>query len=356
MSLRDYLRLDDYQQRRFEDVYARYRMLYDDPANCSPMFSVYVPQDGRATVEQQLADPLVMLKSCLDGLRPHLEVEDDSVPTVRVEFGTAQVAAAFGCSIVFPENSPAAAGPSVLERAEDVYELEKPPLDAGWYGKLADWTELWLENLPEGVHIQHPDIQSAFNSAHLVRGNDILLDFYDNPEAVEALLDLVTDFMVDITRHVRSMITHDEDWFFDWGALWRGKARISNCSMHMISPEFYRRFVMPRDRRFFDEMGVGRMHYCGTFGEVIREFFEVPNISGLDYDSVHHDLYELCEMAPERVTLLLYAPQYMPIFGRLVSGDWPKKRNLIIQTNASSVDEGKDILDRLRRSVPGGVG
>jgi len=354
--LRDYLILDDHQQKRFEDVYARYRMLYEDPANCSPMFAVNVPNADNTTMQQRLADPLVMLKSCLDGLRPHLEVEDDHVPTVRVEFGTAQIAAAFGCSILFPENSPPAAGPPVLAKAQDVYNLEKPPLDAGWYGKLAEWTELWLENLPEGVHIQHPDIQSAFNSAHLIRGNDILLDFYDNPDAVEALLDLVTDFMLDITRHVRSMITNDNEWFFDWGALWRGQARISNCSMHMISPEFYRRYVLPRDVRFFEQIGGGRMHYCGTFGEVIREFFKVPGITGLDYDGAHHDLHELCETAPPHVTLLVYAPDYSELFHRLLSGDWPNKRNLIIHTNAPSVEAGKELLDRFRRSVPAGVG
>ena len=357
MTPKSDLVLDDYQRRRFEDVYARYRLLHDDPANCSPMFSISVSGNGKATThEERLADPLVMLKSCLDSLKPHLEVEDDCVPTVRVEFGTAQVAAAFGCSIVFPENSPPAAGPSVMERAQDVYEMEKPPLDAGWYGKLAEWTEIWLENLPEGVHIQHPDIQSAFNSAHLIRGNDILLDFYDDPEALGALLDLVTDFMLDITRHVRSMITDDDEWFFDWSAMWRGQARISNCSMHMISPEFYRQHVLPRDVRFFDEIGGGRVHYCGTFGEVIREFFKAPSITGLDYDCPLHDLYELCEAAPPHVTLLLYVPTHYKLFHRLISGDWPKKRNLIIHSNASSVEEGKEVLDRLCRSVPGGAG
>lgn len=356
MTLKSDLILDDYQQRRFEEIYARYRLLHDDPAKCSPMFSISVPNGDQTTCEERLADPLLMLKSGLDGIKPHLEVEDDCVPTVRVEFGTAQVAAAFGCPIVFPENSPPAAGPHVMERAEEVYEMEKPALDAGWYGKLAEWTEIWLENLPDGVHIQHPDIQSAFNSAHLIRGNDILLDFYDDPEALGALLDLVTDFMIDITRHVRGMITDDNEWFFDWSAMWRGQARISNCSMHMISPEFYREYVLPRDVRFFDEIGGGRMHYCGTYSEVIDEFYEVPSITGLDYDGAHHDLHELCETAPPRVTLLVYAPDHSELFQRLVSGDWPRKRNLIIHTNAPSVEAGKEVLERIRKSVPGGPG
>ena len=34
MTLKSDLILDDYQQRRLEEVYARYRLLYDDPAAC----------------------------------------------------------------------------------------------------------------------------------------------------------------------------------------------------------------------------------------------------------------------------------------------------------------------------------
>jgi hypothetical protein len=37
---------------------------------------------------------------------------------------------------------------------------------------------------------------------------------------------------------------------------------------------------------------------------------------------------------------------------RFLSGDWPEKRNIIILTEAASVDEAKVILDKLRRSVP----
>ncbi|MCX6925094.1 MAG: hypothetical protein NT154_18060, partial [Verrucomicrobia bacterium] len=286
MNLKQYLKID---QPRFEDIYARYRLLHDQPYACSPMIMVMAPPRGLPTWEERLADPLVMLRADLDALRPHLEIGDDRVPTVRVQFGTAQVAAAYGCSMFVPENNLPAAGDHVLTTLEDVDRLAMPPLDAGWYGKLTQWTALWKEQLPAGVHIQHPDIQSAFNSAHLIRGNDILTDFYDQPDKVGRLLDRVTDFMVAITKHTKAMISDDPEWFFDWGALWKGTARISNCSMHMISPKFYQKHVLPRDIRFFDSVGGVRMHYCGTADAIIDEFFKVPSITGLDVDYTHHD-------------------------------------------------------------------
>ena len=354
MDLRDYLPIDDGQLERFDDMCGRYRMLHDEPERCRPMIIVNTPVADPPTIEERLADPLTMLKAELDGLRPHLQVGDDRVPTVRIQFGTVQVAAAFGCEVYVPPNSLPAAGSHPLERIEDVHALKKPGLDAGWYGKLAEWTALWQEHLPPGIHIQHPDIQSTFNSSHLVRGNDILTDFYDAPEDLGALLDLVTDYMIDITGHTKAMISDDEDWFFDWNAMWKGCARTSNCSMQMIRPEFYRDHVLPRDVRFFDTIGGGRMHYCGITGEVIDEFFAVPSITGLDVDCTHHDFFALCERAPERVVLMPTGAfgAGSPELERLLAGDWPAKRNIVIPASAPSIEEGKALLARLRKSMP----
>ncbi len=344
------LELSDAQHERLADLYARYRRLYTDPDHCQPMFIISTPLENVPTWEERLADPMVMLRSELNALRPHLEIGDDRVPTVRVQFGTSQVAAAFGCPVVIPANNLPAIGGHVLHNAQDVYHMTIPDLDAGWYGKLWQWQALWLEHLPQGIHIQHPDIQSAFNSAHLIRGNDILTDFYDDPAALDRLLDLVTDFMIKVTRRAKSMISTDSEWFFDWGALWKGAARISNCSMHMIRPQFYRDHVLARDIRFFAAMGGGRMHYCGSPDSVIDDFFKAPLITGLDYDCTYHDLWSVACRAPKQVTLLQSAgPETVQ---RLLAGDWPAKRNIILTLSSDSIGEARELLRALRASVP----
>jgi uroporphyrinogen-III decarboxylase len=350
--MKDYLTIDDRQIARFMQLYARYRRLYTHPDQCEPMFIINSPLAAMPSMAERLADPLAMLKSELEAIRPHLAIEDDRLPTVRVSFGTAQVAAAFGCEFFFPPDSLPCAANHVLQRAEDVENLKLPSLDAGWYGKLWQWTDIWLANLPAGVHIQHPDIQSPFNSAHLVRGNDILMDFYDNPAAVDKLLDLVTDYMIAVTRKAKSQISSDKEWFFDWGFLWKGFARISNCSMHLISPDFYRKHVLPRDRRFLQAVGGGRVHYCGTQAQVIDEYFKLPGVSGLDLDWQLHDLFDIAHRAPAQMVLLvaLNANDHKATLERLLAGDWPVKRNLIVQVGAASVDEARRLLQTLRTS------
>jgi len=304
--LNDYLRISDSGHSRFERLYEGYRRFYEDPDDAEPKIIINVPPQNPPSWEEQLADPLLMLAVGLDQIRSHIEIGDDYVPAVRVNFGTAQVAFAFGCEPAFPTNSLPAAGTHVLKKAEDVYRLAKPSLDAGWFGKLREWTDIWLDNLPEGVHIYHPDIQSAFNTAHLVRGNDILTDFYDNPQALEALLTLVTDYMIELVPVLKSHISADKDWFFDWGAMWKGGARISNCTVDLIGPDFYREFVLRHDIRLLKSIGGGRVHCCASSGEVIKGFFANPEITGLDFDAGIHNAWEMAELAPKTVSLVFH--------------------------------------------------
>ena len=354
MTLKGYLHINNWQKQRLDGVAERYKSLYEDPEHCRPMIIINVPQAEAPTWEAMLADPLLMLKTQLDAIRPHLEMEDDYLPTVRVNFGTAQVAAAFGCQLATPTNSlPAAAGP-VLSKADDIYHLARPSLDAGWYGKLAEWTDIWLENLPPGVCIQHPDISGPFNTAQLLRGKDILTDFYDAPEMVERLLDIVTNYMIDLVPHLKREISNDKEWFLDWGgALWKGTARLCNCSSHMISPQFYTQYVFPRDARVLKSIGGGRMHYCGTPPEVITQFLKITSLTGLDVDAQYHDLWALGETVPRHVVLAFqYYGKVFPHTNRLLAGDWPRKRNIILYTQAESVEQGKNLLSALQESMP----
>lgn len=112
--------------------------------------------------------------------------------------------------------------------------------------------------------------------------------------------------------------------------------------------------MLPRDIRFFDAVGGGRIHYCGITGAVIDDFFKVPLLTGLDVDCSRHDFFRLCERAPLRVVVTPTGS-----FGRdseeirrLLRGDWPAKRNIIVPVYARSIEEGQRLLEELRTSVP----
>ncbi len=337
-----------------EETRKNYRRFWEDPAHARPAILVNTPVASPWTVPERTHDPEKMLIHSMNGVYTHLAVGDDYVPAVRVEFGTGQVAHAYGCGMYEAPDSPPCSTGSVLDSIEEAATLRLPELRAGWFGQLEEYTEFFRRHLPEGVCVQMPDIQGAFNNAHLVRGNDILYDFYDEPELLRLLLSRMTDHLIDLTRWLRELGgMQGQDFFADWGCWWRGGVRISNCSLHMISTAFYRDFIREQDQRLIDSVGAGRIHYCGEHDDGLMDsFFEMPNMTGVDFDGQYHDIWELSRRAPEQVTLLVYATP--AVLERLLAGDWPEKRNIIIQAYAPSVDEGRALYRRLRGSMPAG--
>jgi len=96
------------------------------------------------------------------------------------------------------------------------------------------------------------------------------------------------------------------------------------------------------------------MHYCGITGGVIDDYFRVPNITGLDVDCTRHDFFALCERAPANVVVIPTEPLGIdsPEIKRMLRGDWPRKRNIVVFTGAHSVEEAKQLLEGLRQSIP----
>lgn len=351
MNYRQYLTISDKKRRELEETRENYEKFSSDPENARPMILVFTPVQRSCTVREMTHDPRKMLQWGLDSIRAHLMTGDDAIPAVRVEFGTGQVAHAFGCGLYEPENDMPCAKNHILSSPEEAASLPLPSLTAGRFGELEEYLAFFRENAPDFVRMQIPDLQGPFNNAHLIRGNDILLDFYDAPEMVETLLQKVTDYQIALARRMKTLCAMDPDFFCDWGGWWKGSGRISNCSLHMISAGFYRQFVQKYDQQFLDAVGGGRIHYCGTHDNGLFDaFFSMRNLSGVDYDGAYHDLWELSEKAPRNLTLLQYMKPAQ--IERLLAGDWPKKRNIILQVSAGSAEEGKDLLRRLRESMP----
>lgn len=340
----------DSQLENFQDIYDRYRKMYLNPGKSMPMFVINTPVETHKW-EDKLFDAGAMFSDELKAIRAHADVGDDRVPAARVNFGTAQIAAAFGCGMYIPPNNLPCAKTHVLHDIRDAVKLEKPGRDAGWYKRFFEFSEFYIENLPEGVEIQLPDTQGPFNNAHLIRGNDIIFDFYDYPGQLEYFLDFITDYLIELVKDLAPFTTNRDGWFFDWGSLWKGNGRISNCTVHLISPDMYRDFILERDVRFLDGIGGGRIHYCGTYPEVINSFINLPPVTGFDYDDSLHNLFDICKMTPANVPVYCWTHGGSDTMAKLLSGVWPEKRNIIIGVDAASVEEGRVLLQKLRDSA-----
>jgi uroporphyrinogen decarboxylase len=98
---------------------------------------------------------------------------------------------------------------------------------------------------------------------------NLMMDFYDNPEFVEALLDAIADWNI---VQIRKALTHDIDAIYfgdDWG------------QQHglLMGPAIWRKFLQPRIRRMYQAVReTGRfvmIHSCGDVDELFDDLVEM---------------------------------------------------------------------------------
>ncbi len=333
----------------------KYKALNNNYKSCEPLVNISISPKNLAPIDKVLDSPQKMLEWSKQIADLHLEIKDDYIPMVRVEFGTAQIAAAFGSELAYFEGSLPAAKTHPLRNIDDVYTMSMPDMNHQLGQKLIEYSKYYKANLAGLYPFQHPDVQSTFNSAHLIRGNDILYDFYDNSKEVRTLLAKVTDYMIYWIEQSKPYITDIEGMFYDSGGLWKGGARISNCSLQMISPALYDEFIIKEDKRFLKAMGGGRIHYCGEHKQILKSLFTINEMYSLEIDSQYHDICEVCEQAPENVTVMFcdwsVGNTNQKWLDKLLSGEIPKKRNILIQGKADSLYDAQKLYDKLKTAL-----
>ena len=94
-----------------------------------------------------------------------------------------------------------------------------------------------------------------------IRGvEDLLMDAFDEPEAVEELLDIVTETTLDF---LKCLAGAGQKYFY-----------VADPVASLVSPRMYKELVWPCQKRIFDrgrELGLtGRLHMCGNTTQVVE--------------------------------------------------------------------------------------
>ncbi len=219
--------------------------------------------------------------------------------TLSGVYGIGVVARAFGMSLVYaPDRWPTldpAGRLSVreIERLEADRVLESPAVE-----------DLFLQmDIIErewGVVFGYPNWQGVLNTAFHLRGPEIFMNLYDRPEFVHRFLGVITEVMIRLVRRVEE---RQRASGFEVNLL-----SVSNCVMNMLSPEHYREFVQPCDRRIaksFERFGVHTCEWDVT--PYIEVLSELPNLGYLDMGMMS-DMDRVRRAFPGTYRAVLYSP------------------------------------------------
>ena len=219
------------------------------------------------------------------------EVGDDLPSTIRPNFGTTIVASMFGARIEQIDNNPpwVRSFESKTETLK-IFDVDIEDYSRGWIPKVEETYECYRKTLAGFAEIRNvikivlPDLQGPLDNLDLLRGSDVYIDMYEDPDLVRDGLELMARAQENLARRFSKYINDDSSRFcHQHGIMNRGNILIRNDSSIMVSPEMYRDFVAPFDEQVLKCLDGGGLHSCGTFEHLVDEYLALESIMAIDF-------------------------------------------------------------------------
>lgn len=132
------------------------------------------------------------------------------------------------------------------------------------------------------VQIYHPDLQGPMDIVEVIWGASVFFALYDQPELVEALLDIVTETYIRCMRAWIGLVPFRQGGNAHWGLYHRGNLMLRDDSAMNVSHEMFDRFIRPYDQRLLDEFGGGAIHFCGKGDHYVPSLAEMRNLYAIN--------------------------------------------------------------------------
>lgn len=142
--------------------------------------------------------------------------------------------------------------------------------------------------------------QGVLNNAFHLRGENIFTDFYDKPTLVHYFFSTICEVMIRLAQKVQKR--QRESGFYI------NHFCVSNCTVNMVSPQIYREFLFPYDKRIAESFERFGMHTCNwEVTPYLEEIKKLPKVGYLDM-GIMSDLKKVKKMFPEARRAVMYSP------------------------------------------------
>jgi len=214
--------------------------------------TVAPPEPDLAAVEVGLGVEGDLARRVVGLLEP-LKMLNPVRAALAVDEGPGTLVPSFG----IPLNREASNSPAFTIGLDEALAADGPdPAASGLLGELAKRIGQIRSRLPETIKIAMPDLQGPYNLAHAIVGEDAMIGPLTEPEKFHALMDRITDFWIAVRRNLLEWIGPQRLRPLDRAA------RITECSVNLISAEMYCEHVLPYDRRIAEAFGAVAIHPC----------------------------------------------------------------------------------------------
>jgi hypothetical protein len=219
----------------------------------------------------------------------------EAVPSMRADMGCGIIPTAFGLQQNLYEDKM----PWVREHIPKERLMAMAPEDLAFGEELEagfrhmDDMAARLEGT--GCRVFPLDLQGAFDTAHLVYGDAIFYDLYDDPAFVHHLLDLSCHAAEMCMDECLKRIPGAADTVAHYNCLAipraMGGAKISEDTSTLLSSGQIDEFVLPYLKRLLGHFGGGYVHYCGRNPHLLDAVLGMDQVIGLNFGNPEmHDM------------------------------------------------------------------
>jgi len=212
-----------------------------------------------------------------------------------------------GCEVRYSDSNP----PGVICKNlsdDEVSEL-KPPI-------LCE-IDVWQKTIKQADELLKKygyvnpcvNLMGIQNIAMDLRGQELFIDYYENPSLAHHLLEICTRLSIEMGRGFRKFSS----------AVSAGVTGIvkqvlpdvyltSNCSVEMVSLETYNEFLLPYDNMLAEEFTPFGIHHCGKSTEHVADgYARCKNLKFVEAGA-YSDIYEVRRALPDIHINARYSP------------------------------------------------
>lgn len=280
----------------------------------------------------------------------HEGIDDDWLPSMKPFLGIAEHSCFLGGDVVFGGNTsyhkPCL---SDITRWREIGFHKTHP----HYALLMDCMEYNFRKSKEyGYYASLRGFDGPLDIANAARGNDILYDFFDEPEEVSAFLDLCADGVLWTYRNQFPLTTEVSGGVISGFGTWMPAGSIGHISEDatvFFSPDTYRQFGMQATSRMLDNFDYALLHVHAMGRRHLPAFRELKKIKMIEISNDPNepraiDIYKEYAQALDgiAVSLRMSASEVRENIGFL------RGRRTLIDLEAGSPDEAQRIVDLTR--------
>jgi hypothetical protein len=218
-------------------------------------------------------------------------IRDDYPLQIRAFYGVGLMASLFGAQSEVVEDQFPWVRPIGFEGVKAVLARGVPELSSELFRRALDTMAYYKEVLApypkcrQALRITQPDLQGPFDIAAQLWSAGIFTAFYDCPDLLRELLDLIAETYVRACRRLAAEASDviREDYLYLHFTIVKGRCLLKNDSSTLLSARLYSEFIRPVDEKVARAMGSVGIHWCGNGDQWCEQVVRMPNLVSLDW-------------------------------------------------------------------------